>query len=248
METAVLLLFGFLVGTIGTIVGVGGGIFIIPLLLITYHLSPQSAIGTSLLVILFNSTSGTISYGVQKRINYRLGIVFGLATIPGVLLGASASKVFTMDIFRIVFAAVLIVVAAYLILKKESSTANQDNQTSHSSLIYLPIVFATGFIAGFLGIGGGIIHLPVLIVLMRLPVHQATATSHFILVITSIVAVLAHGLLENVRYDIGLWLGLGSIFGAQLGAYLSRHIKAKMIVVIISSLLILTALRLLVTR
>ncbi|MBI4713237.1 MAG: sulfite exporter TauE/SafE family protein [Planctomycetes bacterium] len=245
MVTLVLLLFGFLVGTIGTIVGVGGGIFIIPFLLITYHLSPQAAIGTSLLVILFNSTSGTVSYSIQKRINYKLGIVFGLATIPGVLLGAAASKVFTMDIFRIVFAAVLIIVAVYLILKKEPAGTEQDNPTSQHSLIYLPIVFITGFIAGFLGIGGGIVHLPVLIVLMRLPVHQATATSHFILVITSIVAVLAHGLLENVKYDIGLWLGLGSIFGAQLGAYLSRHIKAKMIIFIISSLLILTALRLL---
>ena len=79
---------GFVIGTYGTLIGAGGGFVLMPLLLVLYpEESPEVITGISLAVVFFNALSGSVAYAKMKRIDYRSGLLFSLATIPGAILG-----------------------------------------------------------------------------------------------------------------------------------------------------------------
>lgn len=86
MDFIILCFIGFGTGTLGTLTGTGGGIFILPILFIVYRFSPQSAIGTSLAMIFCNTLSGTVAYAIQGRINYKLAWRFVITAIPGAIV------------------------------------------------------------------------------------------------------------------------------------------------------------------
>lgn len=246
----ILFIVGAIIGAIGTLAGIGGGIFIVPILFSVYHFSPQLAIGTSLFVVVFNAFSGTIAYARYKRIYWRLGAIIIVSGIPGILIGAYASGIFTGAIFKVVFACVLVLAAIYLLLKRNKSS--EDVKTcipigfsTAMMMVIVSIGFITGFIASFLGIGGGIIHVPVLIYLLKIPVHIATATSHFILFSTVLLSVVPHALWGHIDYTKGLLLGGGALVGAQIGAYISSRVHSRVILIILAFVLLAAALKML---
>lgn len=244
---------GFLVGTLGTLVGIGGGIFILPLLFLVYHFSPQLAIGTSIAVVFFNTFSGAIAYAFQKRIQYGLGLRFALMTIPGAIIGSCLSRILSPLAFRIVFGALLILMAFYLFIKTKkggNGSASKEAFLAKPSPGRLTAVYmlslGVGVLSSFLGVGGGIIHIPVLIYILKMPVHLATATSHFILVFTSVTGAITHYWLGNIEISFALALGLGAILGAQTGAIISKRIRTYWIIILLALVLALTGIRLLV--
>ena len=88
MELLLFFLLGLGVGTFGTLVGIGGGLILIPIFLLVLHFPAQQAIGTSLTVVFFNALSGTIAYIKQKKVYYEAAFRFALATLPGAFLGS----------------------------------------------------------------------------------------------------------------------------------------------------------------
>ena len=109
-----------------------------------------------------------------------------------------------------------------------------------------------GYFSPLLGIGGGIIHVPAMSEWLLFPVHIATATSHFILAIMATVSVITHyfqGSYNNpavVKMLIGLAIGV--IPGAQLGAYLSRRMKGRVIIKALAVSLAIVGIRILISR
>ncbi|MEO6315546.1 MAG: sulfite exporter TauE/SafE family protein [Chitinophagaceae bacterium] len=266
-----LIMIGFVVGTLGTLIGAGGGFILVPILLFAYPgLKPEVITSISMAIVACNALSGTVAYAGAGRIDYRAGIWFAILTIPGSVLGALATKYIPKSLFSILFGILLIILAAYLLLKKEkklietSSTVLKTGWKQHSftdntgeaySYTYnqslgLVISFIVGFISPILGIGGGIIHVPALTNWLRFPVHIATATSHFVLLIMSLVTVMVH-LYEGNYNDslvirLVIFLGIGVIAGAQLGAYLSNAIKGNVIIKALGLSLGLVGLRMLI--
>ncbi len=100
---------GFAVGTFGTLVGIGGGVILVPIFLLIMHWTPQHAIGTSLTVVFFNALSGSIAYIQQKRVYYDAAIRFSLATLPGAVAGSYLATYFAGRTFHIVFGIFLMV-------------------------------------------------------------------------------------------------------------------------------------------
>src|SRR4051812_4111436 len=96
------LLFGYAVGAYGTMVGAGGGFLIVPMMLLVYHATPAQSAGTGLAVVFLNAVSGTLSYAHQKRIDYRAGLLFAVATLPGAISGAFLARLFSGHTFNIV--------------------------------------------------------------------------------------------------------------------------------------------------
>ena len=244
----ILFIIGIIIGVVGTLAGIGGGIFIVPILFSIYHFSPQLAIGTSLFVVVFNAFSGTIAYARYKRIYWRLGAIIIISGIPGIIIGTYVSDLFTGVAFKIIFACVLILAAIYLLLKRNKSAEDVKTCTPirFSRVMMAMIVFigfTTGFIASFLGIGGGIIHVPVLIYLLKIPVHIATATSHFVLFGTVLLSVIPRALMGHINYTYGLFLGGGALIGAQIGAYLSSRIRSRIILIILAFVLVAAAVK-----
>ena len=245
---------GVLVGCLGTLIGAGGGFMLVPLLLFMYpSLQPDTITAVSMAIVACNALSGTVAYAGARRIDYKAGIQFAGFTIPGSILGVMITRYIPKHIFTIVFGSMLIGLAVYLLLKKEGKKggpagsgvgrAYQERvltdgngevyHYSYNRWLGWAISLVVGFISPILGIGGGIIHVPALINWLRFPVHIATATSHFILAIMSIVSVIVH-LVQGSYSDpsvqrMVLWLGLGAIAGAQAGAWFSRRIHGHAI-------------------
>ena len=244
-----LVLLGLLVGTYGTLIGVGGALVLVPLLLLLYpQASPQAITAISLVIVLINSIGGTIAYARQKRIDYRNGLIFALGTVPGVLFGIWTLQYISRNLFALIFGLVMIFISGFLIVRAEPSRVAESVGSSYRCNRPLGFAFSVfaGFLAGLLGIGGGIIHVPVMVYIMCFPAHVATATSHFILIFTGATGTLTHLGQGSFGSDwfIILWLAMGVVVGSQLGARLSKRLHGKILIRLLAIALAVTGLRL----
>ena len=252
MESQVgLVLLGFLVGTFGTMIGAGGGFILTPVLLLLYaHDSPDTITSISLAVTFVNAFSGSLAYGRMKRINYRYGLIFAAATVPGSIVGALATYYVQRRQFDFIFATALMVAATLIFLKtphdRDDEALRSVTLSPPQLLLGIAISVMVGFVSSFLGIGGGVIHVPALAGILHFPVHIATATSHFILAIATLVGVLVHILSGTFQHGVvrTIYLALGVLVGAQVGAFLSTKVKGKIIIRTLAVALSFVALRL----
>ncbi len=270
-EVAEFVVLGFGVGVYGTMVGAGGGFLIVPVLLLMYHADPARAAGTSITVVFFNAFSGSLSYARQKRIDYRAGLTFAVATVPGAVAGAYMAELFKGRDFHIIFAILLLAIAGVLIWRPTGVAEEgppeplEEHEAHHwwkvehriedasghvfhyryNILVGTVLSIFVGFLSSILGIGGGIIHVPALIHLLAFPAHVATATSHFILAISALVGAVTHFGLGHVMVGPALTMGVGVVVGAQLGARLARRVHGAVVIRMLSLALVVVAVRLL---
>ena len=251
---------GFLIGTVASMVGVGGGVFIVPLLTLAYGFSPPEAVGTSLATIIFTSLASTANYSRQKRIYYKTGLILALTTVPGAFLGAYLTSIIEERILGLIFGIFLFFVALRMILRLNFSRSEQseeeksaDHTLVHSEdslfksrtnfLLGVMLSFFGGLSSGLLGIGGGSLLVPIMVMVMNMPMHITVATSMFTMIFTSTSGVIQHFSLGNIRFEHVLLLVLGTIFGAQLGAYTSKRISASNLRRIFGAVLVIVSIR-----
>jgi uncharacterized membrane protein YfcA len=228
---------GLGIGTLGTLIGAGGGWMIVPILLFGLHFPPQEAVATSLAIVFLNALSGSLAYMVQGRVLYRMGAAFAAATIPGALLGAWLVQFLGSRLFTLLFGLFLLLIALVLYQGKRlpflAASPHRVRPEELSSLrsplmrLGIFISFLVGIVSSLFGIGGGIVHVPFLIVMLGLPVHAATATSHFVLAITSLAGSVIFYLHGQIHFDVALSMGLGVLIGAQGGALLSMRMQSE---------------------
>jgi uncharacterized membrane protein YfcA len=242
---------GFIVGAYGTLIGAGGGFVLMPILLLLYPTeTPELLTSISLAVVFFNALSGSVAYAQMRRIDYKSGIMFSAATIPGAILGALATGYIPRRLFDGIFGILLIGVAAFLWFRERPGDSESSGKGTHDLTRFLVEADGTshvysynpylgvglsifvGFLSSLLGIGGGIIHVPALVYLLNFPVHIATATSHFVLAVMALTGTAVHvatGVFSHgVRRTIALAVGV--LLGAQLGARLSNRVQGGWII------------------
>ncbi|KGO94690.1 sulfite exporter TauE/SafE family protein [Flavobacterium subsaxonicum] len=271
MESAILVIAGFIIGTFGTLIGAGGGFILVPLLLIFYpQLGPELTTAISIAVVSVNAISGTAAYARSGRIDYKAGLVFAAYTIPGSILGVLTVQYIPKQLFNIVFGILLLALSIYLFLKNKKMKVGfempspthgrkQHNITDKEGITYKYcynqtygniISVVVGYISPLLGIGGGIIHVPAMVNWLKFPVRIATATSHFILAVMATVSVITHavnGTYENQEtVHMILFLAIGVVPGAQLGAMLSHKIKSHVILQVLAGCLVIVGIRILI--
>jgi len=226
-----LLVIRIILGAVGTLIGSGGGFLLAPtLLLLDSHIAPEVVAGISLAVVFFNAASGSIAYAHMGRINYKAGIIFALAALPGAIAGAYTTAYIPRRVFDGIFGLLLISASVYLIVT--SAKKRKPSGSGYNMKLGILISVGVGFLSSLLGIGGGIIHVPALTYALNFPVHVATATSHFVLSITTFAALIVHlanGTLTGHLQTIA-WLSTGAIAGAQAGAKLSNRVGGPWII------------------
>ena len=268
VEYAALLVLGVLVGAFGTLVGAGGGFLLVPILLLLYpDLEPDTVTAMSLLVVFVNASSGSVAYARQKRIDFWSGGWFALATLPGSVAGAIAVGYLPRRGFDVVFALVLAVLGAYLLLQRTPNPIQRDplvgrwvirrriRDRDGQTFVYayrfwegMAISLVVGFVSSLLGIGGGIVHVPVMAIALHFPVHIATATSHFVLAMMALQATGTHlvtgslGWGEPLAHAVTIAVGAG--VGAQIGARASHRVRGPAILRALGAALVLVSLRL----
>jgi hypothetical protein len=250
-----LVVLGCLIGAFGTLIGAGGGFLLVPLLLLGYHFPAPTAVGTSLSLVFLNAASGSVAYLRQRRVDLALGWKFAAATIPGAVGGAFLTRTLSSQVFDLAFGVVLVLIAALLFsglslmpsrradLRQVVDAGGEAHRYHVDAWKGVLVSFIVGFMSSVLGIGGGIIHVPFLIVALSLPVHIATATSHFVLSISALVGAATFLALGDVNLATTALMGAGILVGAQLGARVSLRIAAAVIRRILALSLSLVGLR-----
>jgi len=254
MEAYLLLsLFGMFIGVFGTLIGAGGGFILAPVLLLLYpHERPEIITSISLAVTFANALSGSTAYAFSKRINYRYGLIFSAVSIPGAVIGAMSTSYLPRRLFDIIFAGLLILASIFIFFNGSSESAVHEERDIHLSTKLLVegllISVLVGFISSFLGIGGGIIHVPALTGILGFPVHIATATSHFILAIVTFIGMMVHILSGTFDHGIhrAMSIASGVLIGAQFGAILSSRVKGTIIIRALAAALFMVGVRLII--
>jgi hypothetical protein len=248
IESIFLLAVGIFVGMFGTLIGVGGGFIIVPLLTIVYQFTPQHAVGTSMVIVALNALSGTVAYIRQRRIDYKTGLLFASATLPGSFLGAYLLQMISKPIFDVSFGILLLSISTYLGIRKQPVTEiisiDSFQRPNYNKYLGLFISFLVGFVASMAGIGGGVVHVPAMIYLFGFPPFIAIPTSHFILAISATFAGGSHAFIGEVEWSFIPFLGTGAIIGAQIGGRLSHKIKSVWIIRILLVVMMIVAVRL----
>jgi hypothetical protein len=240
---------GLLVGTYGSLIGVGGALLLVPALLFLFpDADPLNLTAIALAVVFLNGLGSAYAYGRQKRIDYGTGLLFAAATLPGLLLGIWTLQQVSRGAFTLIFGLVMIVMAVLILVQSQPKTVPAEGVVKRSYNRPLGVSFsaAGGYLAGLLGIGGGIIHVPVMVYILGFPTHIATATSSFILVFTAAAGALVHLSQGNygADWDVVLWLAAGVIIGSQIGARLSKRLKGSSIIRLLAVALVITGIRL----
>lgn len=231
VEIAAFLALGFVAGGYGTLVGIGGGLLVVPVLIFA-HYPAKDAAGTSMAVVLANAISGSFSYVRQGRVHVKAAIVFALAGLPGALLGALVDQYVPQRLFSLLFALLLMVVAARIFFSRRSEV-NVDALSARaaaSAEFSVPLAIAFGFLAGFVasifGVGGGLIFVPTMAYLFGFLAHIATATSTFIIALTALFGTASHAYYHDVLWGPAIAIACGAIVGAQVGARIAPRVHS----------------------
>lgn len=261
MDVILLPVIAFFVGIIAAMIGVGGGVFIVPVLSLIFNVDPIShAVGTSLAAIVFTSLSSTTNYSKQKRIDYRVGLVLAIATIPGAFVGACLTNIIESRLLGLIFGFFLVFVALRMMFRfgfgrtgfpRIGESWHRKIMDSDGKIfeydtnigLGLALSFFGGLSSGLLGIGGGSVMVPIMYLALNIPMHVAVATSMFIMIFTSISGVTTHFTFGNVLFKYVILLSIGVVFGTQLGAYFSKRISGKNLRRIFGVVLLLVSVR-----
>lgn len=205
----------------------------------------HQSVGTSLFSIIFMAASSSFEYARQRRIDYFLCLILSAGAVLGGMSGAYATRFVESGKMAAIFGAALILVAVrFLKGRNEGKTPprpsarrgwrrvivdSMGEKFEYAANVPLGVLFSllAGFVSGFLGVGGGVVMVPVLRLVVGMPMHLAVSSSIFIMILTSISGSLIHSNLGNVRLEYGLPVALGVIFGAQMGARLARKTPSK---------------------
>lgn len=241
-------------GVIAAMLGVGGGFLNVPIINYIANEPIDIAIGTSLFIIVFTSFSATIGYARKRVIDFKLGLVLETASIPGAFLGAYLTGWISESILKAIFGVALIVIGISMIFRnrrqipcdsqkvpKEEKKSiksgilnwkrviNVVDGESYEYYINVPLGLAFAFVAGvasgLLGIGGGIVKVPLLNVALGVPMIITVATSMFMIIFTSLTGTFEHSMLGQVNWMIGGVMIIGAIIGAQIGCRLALKIS-----------------------
>ncbi len=125
----VLLLAGFVIGTVGTLIGAGGGFILVPILILTHpQLKPETITAISIAIVAANALSGSVAYARSGRIDFKAGILFAAFTIPGSILGVYTTAYIPKTTFHLIFGILLIILAVFLFISKKQlkNTGNKN--------------------------------------------------------------------------------------------------------------------------
>lgn len=232
---------GFVAGILGSMIGLGGGIIVVPVLTFS-GFSPTLAASNSLFAAFSNAIASSISYAKQKRIVFSVGLKLGLLTIPGTVVGAYVSSDVTPSLFKILFGLVLISASAYILLKARIES-KKIVFTKQIILLSVSASFFAGIISSFFGIGGGIIFVPLMVVAMGMSMKNAAPTSQLILLFASFSGLVTHSILGHPDYVQSLFLSIGAFLGGIVGARLSLDIRERYLQILVSVVMVVAAIK-----
>jgi len=209
---------GLFGGTLGGLVGVGGGVIMIPLMTWLAKLTQHQAHGTSLVAIVFTALAGAGTYFLHGAVDWRAALLLLATAIFTVRYGALYAHSLPDKKLRKAFGFFLVSVSLILIAKSFLLRINLSPAWWVKGIILLFTGGASGFVSGMMGVGGGGIMIPLMVLLAGMDQHLAQGTSLLVMALAGLIGALTHYRLGNVRIDIVWGLATGALAGGYLGA------------------------------
>jgi uncharacterized protein len=233
-----LIYFGIALTTcsLGSFLGIGGGIIIVPTLL-SLGITKELATGSSSWTVLVMSSIASYVYFKRKQGDIRTALLFGIGCIPGSYLGVFFNRQVSSRLFNILFGFLILLLLLLMLLKNKMPKLNLGN----AAKIFFGMFI--GVLAGFFGIGGGPITVPILLVVFGLQQKIVSATSSYITLITAFTSVLSNVATGNHDLSLVLFMIPGAILGAQVGTFFNKKASEKTMNAIFILLLIYLVVR-----
>ncbi|EGA90467.1 hypothetical protein GPDM_04854 [Planococcus donghaensis MPA1U2] len=266
MVFVVMAVVGILSGILGALIGLGGGVILVPALLFMGtsfaffpELSPQKIVGLSVIMMIFTGLSSTLAYMKVRTVDYKSGFIFFVGSAPGTIVGAFINKNLDLPSFNLYFGILLVFLSILLLLRdhlkavrwfvdngrKTTFTDRENKEYVYGYPIWfaLLLTFFVGVASGLFGIGGGSIIVPAMILLFLFPPHVAVGTSMLMVFLSALVNSVTHISLGNVPWIYTLAVVPGAYIGAKIGAALNKRLNSEVLVTILRIVLLVLGLR-----
>jgi uncharacterized membrane protein YfcA len=241
-----ILLVAFIAGVFGSMLGVGGGVIMVPVLSLAFGVPIKTAIATSIVCVIATSSMAQTSFAARGMTNMRLGMLLEVATTVGAIAGGVTAVLVDGRFLQVAFAAVLFYVAWQMSRRRgdvtpvetgvlsggfyDPATSREVRYGARRVLPGFVLCVAAGNISGLLGVGGGAFKVPIMNLLMGVPLKATIATSNLMIGVTAATGAAifyGHGYLDPY------WAvpsALGILAGARLGPILAAHLPARQLV------------------
>lgn len=213
IDFALLALGGLTAGMLAGLLGIGGGVLMVPLLLV-FGINVDQAAATSLFAILITATTGSWQNWRMGYLQPKQVLLLAIPAIALVIVGTEVGDLLTEYWRRAAFGSLLLANLYLVGLKKRAVTAN--SQAISPTVARLITGSTSGFMAGLFGVGGGIIMVPLQVLLLNTGLKTAVRNSLGVIVLTSLAACIHNGIKGDIVYGAGLNLGLGGLIGVQI--------------------------------
>ena len=252
---------------LGSMLGLGGGVFLVPILTLFFGIDPKFAVGASAVVVVTNSVVGSTNHLRIRFTNPRLAMLLQIATAAGAIAGALYGVLADPRVIYIVFGAVLVYAAVSMVVRSERRViapppgapdtlqlgAAFRDPAIKEEIAYIPINVGwgmgvgvgAGVISGMLGVGGGVVMVPAMNLLMRVPVKAAVGTSTFMVGITSVATAFVFYSQGFIDPTLVVPAIVGVFVGGQIGSRLTRRIRAQRLALLFALILLYLGLSLL---
>lgn len=255
MSYAVGIVVFFVIAAIASMTGIGGGTMFVPVLLLMKY-SFTEATSISLFLIAATGFSAFLRYRKEHLVDWQLALVMELFTDMGAFTGGFTSVHFNPVMLKILFSVILIIIAFITIRVKLETKKNllpkegfgywkrNFNGITYSIpvLYMIPVIFGAGFLSGLLGIGGGAIKIPMMILWFNIPAKVAVATSALMVSITAITGLGGHLIHESIDWKMAVILAAAAFIGGQVGSRISIKMPEKKVKTAVGYVFILVAL------
>ncbi len=264
--TFVAFLVSILAGLFGALLGLGGGVIVIPALTLLLKVDMRFAIGASIVAVIATSSGSAASYVRERLSNLRIGMLLEMFTTTGAVCGAWLSGLFPVKCLYLIFAGVLAFTAVAMFLKKREVASDRpgagcrlaDRLQLHGDFydqgrgqriayrvsrtpIGLAMSWLAGNLSGLLGIGGGILKVPAMNLGMRMPLKVSTATSNFTIGVTAAAGAGVHFARGNIDPFVAAPVAAGVVIGARIGSHLLSRIQSRYLRIVFIFVLLYTA-------
>lgn len=231
-------------GILAGLFGVGGGLVLVPGMVLLMGVSQHVAHATSLVAILATAPAALVAFALDGSVAVRAGIAIAVGAVTGAVLGAALMRRLTPRRLRQAFALLLLFVAARMLLPSpETSAVAAEGVVAIAGFMLLGL--AAGVLSALLGVGGGVIMVPAMALLFGLDQHTAEGTSLLVILPTALAGALRHSRHGYADWRLGALLGLGGIVGGLIGGRLALALPAADLQRLFALFLAVTAVRML---
>jgi uncharacterized membrane protein YfcA len=241
-----LLAVGFAGGCLGALLGVGGGVIIVPGLILVADLPFQHAVGASLVCVVATSVSGSVVYARRGLVDLRVGIELQLFTVIGAVGAAMTAPFIPAAPLHFAFALLLLAATARMWPRKSVAPSQPAVFAGWRRRAAAGASMGAGVISGLLGVGGGILNVPILHALLGMRFDRAIATSVYIFGLTALAAAMVYVVRGDVDLTVAGVAAAGTLLGAASGAALAGKINRSVLQLSFAVLLLYVAVRMVV--